>query len=125
MMTWLRVFGLPLLTAATSSLENTRDKGKVMLYTCACQPVVSDPKRSCDFGSFDSGGRICSLLLLGARLLRYHSRSSKTNGVFSVIIDGGPGWLGHKRTYAINDFFQLNRCNAFAYKCMVHSVTRG
>ena len=29
--------------SATSSLENTRDKGKIELYTCTCQPVVSEP----------------------------------------------------------------------------------
>ena len=26
-----------------------------------------------------------------------------------MLIDGGPGWLGHMRTYAINDPFQFNR----------------
>ena len=45
-MVWLRALGLPLpIIAATSSLENTRDKGKIELYTCTCQPVVSEPKR--------------------------------------------------------------------------------
>ena len=33
----------------------------------------------------------------------YDSRHCNTNKVFSVLIDGGPGWLGHKRTYAIKD----------------------
>ena len=31
---------------------------------------------------------------------------SGTNEVFTVLIDGGPRWLGHKRTYAINDLYQ-------------------
>ena len=39
-MLWLRALGLPLSIAATSCLENTRDKSKIVLYTCACQPVV-------------------------------------------------------------------------------------
>ena len=38
----------------------------------------------------------------------YDSKYSKTNEVFSVLIDGAPGWLGHKQTSAINDPFQLN-----------------
>ena len=36
----------------------------------------------------------------------YDSGYCNTNEVFSVLINGGPGWLGHKRTYAINDPFQ-------------------
>ena len=36
----------------------------------------------------------------------YDSRYCKANEVVSVLINGGPGWLGHKRTYAINDPFQ-------------------
>ena len=31
----------------------------------------------------------------------------KTNEVFSVLINGEPGWLSHKRTYAINDSFPV------------------
>ena len=38
--------------------------------------------------------------------LALDSRYYKTNEVFSVLIDGGPRWLGHKHTYAINDPFQ-------------------
>ena len=61
-MVWLRALGLPLPTAATCGLENTRGKGKVEIYTCALRPVVSDPKRGsmCDFASLDGGGRLCS-----------------------------------------------------------------
>ena len=36
----------------------------------------------------------------------YYSGYCKTNEVFSVPINGEPGWLCHKRTYAINDPFQ-------------------
>ena len=44
----------------------------------------------------------------------YDSGYSKTNEVFSVRIDGGPGWLGHKQTYAINDPFQLKGAHEHA-----------
>ena len=36
----------------------------------------------------------------------YDSGYYKTNEVFSVLINGEPEWLCHKRTYAINDPFQ-------------------
>ena len=74
-MVWLRALGLPLPIAASSSLENTRDKGKIELYMCACQPVALMVKGECvlDFclkrDSYDSG-------------------HSKTNEVFSALIDG-------------------------------------
>ena len=63
-MVWLRALGLPPPIAAMSSLENTQDKGKIKLYTCACQPVVSEPKRTtegrkCNFGSLDGGMQVC------------------------------------------------------------------
>ena len=45
-MVWLRALGLPLPIAATSSLDNTLDKSKIELCTCACQPVVSELKRT-------------------------------------------------------------------------------
>ena len=36
----------------------------------------------------------------------YDSGYCKTNEFFPVLINGEPGWLCHKRTYAINDPFQ-------------------
>ena len=44
-MVWLRALGLPQPVAATSSLENTRDKIKIEFCSCTCQPVVNEPKR--------------------------------------------------------------------------------
>ena len=38
----LRALGLPLPIAVTSSLANTRGKGKIDLYMCAWWPVVSN-----------------------------------------------------------------------------------
>ena len=35
---------IPLPIAVTSSLENTRDKSKIELCMCTCQPLVSEPK---------------------------------------------------------------------------------
>ena len=38
-------------------------KGKIQLYVCACQLVVSNPNRmikKCDFVSFNGGERQCS-----------------------------------------------------------------
>ena len=32
-------------TAYSCGLEVTQDKGKIELYTCACQPIVSDVNR--------------------------------------------------------------------------------
>ena len=32
-------------------------------------------------------------------------KGNMSNEVFSVLINGGPRWLCHKRTYAINDPF--------------------
>ena len=36
----------------------------------------------------------------------YDSGYCKTNGFFSVLINVGPGWLCHERTYAINNSFR-------------------
>ena len=36
----------------------------------------------------------------------YNVGYCKTNEIFSVLIDGGPGWLCRKLTYAISDPFQ-------------------
>ena len=36
----------------------------------------------------------------------YDSGYCKSNEVFSVLINGEPGWLCRKQTYAINDPFQ-------------------
>ena len=61
-MVWLRAHGLPLPIVVMRGVENTRGKSKIRLYTCTLPPVVSDPKRArnFDFGSLDSGGRLCS-----------------------------------------------------------------
>ena len=44
-MAWLRVLGLTLPVAATYSFQNTWGKGKIELYMCMYQPVVSDLTR--------------------------------------------------------------------------------
>ena len=45
-MVWLRAFALPLPIAATYGSENTWGNGKIELYVCTCQPIVSDPKKN-------------------------------------------------------------------------------
>ena len=59
--------------------------------------------------------RFCSALTveLDCVLELYLERDSydygycKTNEVFYVLIDGGRGWLGHKRAYEANDLSDL------------------
>ena len=59
----------------------------------------------------------------------YDSGYCKTNEVFSVPINGEPGWLSHKRTYAINDPFPVksfptsmhNGVQLYIYKCTYDS----
>ena len=41
------------------------------------------------------------MFLTSALSKSYDSGHNKTNEVFSVLIDGGPGWLGHKRPFPL------------------------
>ena len=59
-------------------LENTQDKGKIELYMCVCESVVSDsnePRRKCAFIRVNGRGRSS-----------YNSGHSKTNKACSVLI---------------------------------------
>ena len=98
---WMRAIGLPLPIAATCGLENTQGKGKIKIYMCAWRPIVSDPKRR-----GRKNATLPSIMVKGDCVLDfclewdlYDSGYCKTIEVFSVLINGGPGWLCHKRTY--------------------------
>ena len=90
-----------------SSVENTRDNGKRKLYTCTFKPVVSEPKRNNEESATFKVLTVEGDCVLDFCLEQdsYNSEHSKTNEVFSVLIDGRPRWLGHKRTCAINHPF--------------------
>ena len=91
-MVWLRALGLTLPIAATCGLENTQGKGKIKIYTCACPEENEEESAALAALTVDGD------CLLDFYLKRdsYDSGHCKTNKVFSVLIDGKPGWLGHK-----------------------------
>ena len=68
-------------------------KGKIQLYVCACQLVVSNPNRIIKSVTL-SALMVESDSVLDFRLRRdfydYHSRHSKTNKVLSMMSHGRP-----------------------------------
>ena len=92
--------------AATCDLENTWGKGKMEIYTCTCMTSSSKRPESIE----EESATLPALTVEGDCVLDFclepdscYSGYCMTNTFFSVLINnGGPGWLCHKRTYAIN-----------------------
>ena len=82
------------IIVATCGLENTQVKGKIEIYTCAWWPEKNE----------EESATLPALTVEGDCVLHfclerdsYDSGYCKTNEFFSVLINGEPGWLCHKR----------------------------
>ena len=102
---WLKVLVLPLPIAVTCRLGNTRGYGKIELYTCMHMSALSKRPEY----SKEESVTLVALTVEGNYVIDFclerDSYDSGQSEVFSTLLDGRPH---HKRTYAINDPFQLN-----------------